>query len=155
MKIITRDEAAEWCRSHGMATNEFGVPAVRDVPEAEDFPIPADAGQRTALAREQIGKLSVDGSCLVWLDNWNVWPSGQWHHLFERFRLSYGCADSLTNRPAHLIDKSEMDAAVSMAVYAILMLWDCYVIGDTGSWAFYSHDEWGRIKGCGGTGLTQ
>jgi len=59
MKIITKDEAAEWCRNHGLAINQFGVPAVRDIPEAKDFPIPIDAGQRTALAREQLGKLRV------------------------------------------------------------------------------------------------
>ncbi len=146
MKIITKDDAAEWCRSHGLAITGFGVPAVRDIPESKEFPIPTDAGQRTALAKEQIGKLQVNCSCLVWLDDWNVWPSGQWHHLFERFRLSYGCADPLIKRPAHLIYKSEMDAAVSIAVYAILMLWNCYVIGDAGAWVFYSHDEWGRIK---------
>jgi hypothetical protein len=146
MKIITKDEAAEWCRSHNMAINDFGLPAVWDIPEATDFQVPPDAGQRTALAREQIGKLVVNGSCLVWLDDWSVWPTGQWHHLFQRFRLSYGCGDQLIKRPAHVIDKGEMDAAVSIGVYAILMLWDCYVISDTGSWVFYSHDECGRIK---------
>ena len=39
-----------------------------------------------------------------------------------------------------------MDVAKSIAIYAVLMLWDCYVITDKGTWLFYSHDEWGRIK---------
>jgi len=146
MKIISKHEAGEWCQSHGVPLNEFGLPAVWTIQEASDFPIPSDAGQRTALAKDQMGKLAMDASCLVWLDDWSVWPSGQWHHLFERFRLSYGCQDSLIKRPAHIIDKAEFDAAVSIAVYAILMLWDCYVITDKGSWVHYSHDEFGRLR---------
>ena len=70
----------------------------------------------------------------------------QWHHLFRRFRPSYGCADDLIKKPAHLIDREDMDAAVSIGVYAILMLWNCYVISDTGKWIFYSHDEFGKMK---------
>ena len=146
MQIMTREEAAAWGRTHNIAIDSFGMPAVRDISDATKFAIPADAGQRTQLAREQIGSLAMDSSCLVWLDDWSVWPNMQWHHLFERFRLSYGCAEPLIDRPAHLVGKSEMDAAISMGVYAILMLWDCYVITDTGNWLFYSHDEWGRIK---------
>ncbi|MGO8752489.1 MAG: hypothetical protein ACLQNE_41650 [Thermoguttaceae bacterium] len=93
-----------------------------------------------------MGKLAIDSSCLVWLDDWSVWPSGQWHHLLERFRLSYGCQEHLIDKPAHIIDKAEVDAAVSIAIYAILMLWDCYVVADSGSWVYYSHDEIGRIR---------
>jgi hypothetical protein len=146
MKIITKHEAGEWSRANGFALEESGLPAVWEIPNASDFPIPKDAGQRTALARNQMGELTLDSSCLVWLDDWSVWPSGQWHHLFERFRLSYGCQDQLIKKPAHLIDKSEFDSAISIAVYAILMLWDCYVITDKGSWIYYSHDEVGRMK---------
>ena len=113
-----------------------------------DFRIPADAGERTALAKDHMGRLAMDGSCLAWLDDWLVWPSGQWIHLFERFRLSYGCQYPLIERPAHVIDKADFDAVVSIAVYAILMLWDCYVITDRGSWVHYSHDEGGRLGNC-------
>jgi len=38
-----------------------------------------------------------------------------------------------------------MDAAVSIAVDAVLILWDGYVIADGGAWLFYFHDEWGRM----------
>ena len=78
------------------------------------------------MAKEHMGKMAVDNSLLVWLDDWSVWPTGQWHHLFDRFRLSYGCDEPLIERPAYLIDKTEFDAAVSIVVYAILMMWDCY-----------------------------
>ena len=146
MKIINKHEAGEWCLAHGIPLNEFGLPAVRAVPDATDFPIPGDAGQRIALAKDQMGTLVMDVSCLVWLDDWNAWPSGQWHHLFERFRLSYECQAPMIERPAHIVGKDEVDAAVSIVVYAVLMLWDCYVITDRGSWVHYSHNEVGKIR---------
>ena len=93
-----------------------------------------------------MGNLRVQDECLVWLDDWSVWQSGQWHHLFERFRLSYGCDAPLIEKPAHLVEKSDFDAAVSIAVYAVLMLWDCYVIANSGDWIYYSHDEIGEMK---------
>jgi hypothetical protein len=145
MKIISKVEACGWCQARGIPLTEFELPAIHAFPDAFEFAIPSDAGQRVALAKDQMGKLAVDSSYLVWLDEWSVWPSGQWHHLFERFRLSYGFQDPLIDKPAHVIDKAEVDAAISIAVYAILMLWDCYVITDRGSWVHYSHDEIGRI----------
>jgi len=146
MKIISKLEAGMWCRSRGLSLTESGLPEVGAIPDVFDFLIPSDAGQRVASAKDQIGNLAIDTSCLVWLDDWSVWPSGQWHHLFERFRLSYGYKEQLIDRPAHIIDKVEVDAAISIAVYAVLMLWDCYVITDRGAWLFYSHDGFGRMK---------
>jgi hypothetical protein len=146
MKIFSKREAGEWCNLHGVHLDESALPAVRTIADATDFPIPGDAGRRVALTTGQMWNLAIDSGCLVWLDDWNAWPSGQWYQLFERFRLSYGCHDPLAASPAHLVGKSEFDAAISIAVYAVLMLWDCYVVTDQGAWIYYSHDEVGRMK---------
>jgi hypothetical protein len=148
MNIVTEREAVEWCRRHGCPLNNSGLPAVRHTTDAPHLSIPSDAGKRTALVKDQMSRLAIDNSCLVWLDDWNVWPSGQWHHLFERFRLSYGCPNPLIEKPAHIVEKTEFDAAVSIAVYAVLMLWDCYVITDSGAWVYYSHDEMAFFSQC-------
>lgn len=146
MNIIDKQTACEWCRKHGVALNNKGLPDIKGLSGVSEFSIPKDTGQRVALVKKQMGDLSIDSSCLVWLDNWSVWPSGQWQHLFDRFRLSYGCQDLLIEKPAHIIQKEEYDAAISIAIYSVLMLWDCYVITDTGYLLYYSHDEIGLIK---------
>lgn len=147
MKTITPNEAAEWCKAHGVAIDILGLPNIgRDELGSTTFVIPDDAGKRTAMVKSQMTTLLHESTCLVWLHDWSVWPSGQWHHIFERFRLSYGCKDSLMSKPAHLVEKSESDAAMSIAVYAVLMLWDCFVVTDDGKWLYYSHDQVGRMK---------
>ena len=143
MKIVDKQTAAKWCEEHGISVNERGLPAVSKQKTNVDFSIPKDAGARTALVKEYMSKALADSPCLVWLNDWNVWPSGQWQHLFDRFRLSYGCSEPLIDKPAHIIEKAEYEAAISIVVYSVLMLWDCYVITDKGSWLFYSHDEVG------------
>jgi hypothetical protein len=145
MRAISEADAQKWCQSHGVPLGEFGLPSFNGK-GTEQFSIPIDAGERTALAKQQMMNLADGDPLLVWLDNWSVWPSGQWHHLFDRFRLSYGCPEPLIEKPAFLIEKTEFDAAISIAVYAILMLWDCYLIADADSWLYYSHDECGGMK---------
>lgn len=146
MKIIDKQTAAKWCEEHGISVNERGLPAVSKQKTNVDFSIPKDAGARTALVKEHMEKALTGSSCIVWLNDWSVWPSGQWQHLFDRFRLSYGCSDHLIDKPAHIIEKDEYDAAISIVIYSVLMLWDCYVITDKGLWIFYSHDEVGYGK---------
>jgi hypothetical protein len=146
MKIVDKHAAAKWCEEHGIPTNERGLPAMSKQKTTIDFAIPKDAGARTALVKEHMEKALTGSSCMVWLNDWNVWPTGQWQHLFDRFRLSYGCSEHLIDKPAHIIEKGEYDAAISIVIYSVLMLWDCYVITDKGSWLFYSHDEVGYGK---------
>lgn len=145
MRIVDKYTALEWCRTHGVPLNGDGLPDLMRSGTSE-FQIPIDAGARTALVKEQMNILLTGQACLVWLNDWIVWPSGQWQHLFDRFRLSYGCSDSLIDKPAHIIEKPEYAAAISIAVYAVLMLWDCYIITDNGNWVYYSHDEVGMKK---------
>lgn len=146
MRTVSKQDAREWCQEQGVSLNENGLPDVRQSLGASEFCIPNDAGKRTALVKEQMRKLLTGSSCLVWLNDWQVWPSGQWQHLFDRFRLSYGCRDPLIEKPAHVIEEAEYDAAISIAVYSVLMLWDCYVITDNGSWLYYSHDGFGLAR---------
>jgi hypothetical protein len=59
--------------------------------------------------------------------------------------LSYGIEAPLIAAPAHRIPKAEFDAVVSIVVYSVLMLWDCYILSASGhSFLFYSHDEYGK-----------
>ena len=133
MRIISTDDAAAWFCAHGVRITEAGLPDLREEADGGlDFSLPADAGKRTAMVKQQMATLMTASTLLVWLDDWSVWPSGQWHHLFERFRISYGSDASLIAKPAHLVARADAESAVSIAVYAVLMLWDCYVIADTG-----------------------
>jgi len=134
-----------WSKAHGYALNDRRLPALRDVEHCDVFDILPDAGRRVALVRRHLSIFEEEDEVCVWLWEWNVWPSSQWHHIFERFRMSYGVHEPLSTMPGHLIPKGEVEAAVSSAVYSVLMLWDCHVLGASGRpFLFYSHDEYGK-----------
>ena len=143
MITLSTGEAQKWCLDHGIALSPRGIPDLSWGVDFERFKIPSDAGQRVALVRADLQQFK-DQTVLIWIGDYQVWPSGQWEHLFNQFRKSYGISDGLNVFPAQLIEPEDFDAAISLAVYSILMLWDCYIIPDsTDRLLFYSHDEYG------------
>ncbi|MBK8476328.1 MAG: hypothetical protein IPL39_08395 [Opitutaceae bacterium] len=145
MKAVDLSTAQAWCAEHGFAIGEFGLPALRGADGLKEFAIPEDAGKRVALVRGHMRRFEKEEEVCIWLDDWDVWQSGQRWHIFERFRLSYGVGESIMQRPCHLIQKEEFDTAISIAVFAVLMLADCHILGSSGGvYTFYSHDEWGK-----------
>lgn len=147
MQALTSLMLQRWAESHGYALDERGLPALRSATDLERFPIPSDSGGRVALVRRHLRAFQSEAEVCVWLHDWDVWPSGQWHHLFQRFRLSYGISESLDECPGFVIPTASFDAATSAVVYAVLMLWDCHVLGSSGRlFLFYSHDEFGNRR---------
>jgi hypothetical protein len=145
MKAIDRRAAEEWAVAHGYTLNSRGLPGLRDSDQIERFTIPKDAGQRVALVKGHMRAFRDEEEVCIWIYDWSVWPSGQWEHVYDRFRLSYGISGTIADYPAHIIPKIEFEAAISTVVYSVLMLWDCHVLGLSGRpFAFYSHDEFGK-----------
>jgi hypothetical protein len=59
-----------------------------------------------------------------------------------RFREALGERRALIDAPAHLVDISDADDAVSIISTSLMFIWDCYGISSSGRDAFYiSHDE--------------
>jgi hypothetical protein len=147
MKAIEADAAKAWCEGHRFQLNEHGLPAWREWGGLEDFAIPPDAGARVALVREHMSALKKEEELCIWLDDWDVWQSGQRWHIFERFLASYNIGDAIAAKPAYLVQKGDFDVALSIVTFAVLMLADCHVLGSSGrSYLFYSHDEVGHKR---------
>jgi len=146
MKVLTKDECQQWCERLGLGVSEFGTPVFPSQPAPTDFDIPSDAGRRVALAREHLATFRDSPEVLVWMTEWGVWPSSERMHMFDRFRLSYGLNSPLIEHPGHLLARVEFETTSSLATFAILFLWDCYVVAsDRRAMLFYCHDEFGTF----------
>lgn len=142
MNVITKSDAAEWCRARHVPLDERERPAMPDV--AERFTIPEDAGRRVALVASHFYDRVLGATTLVWFTDWSIWPSGERPHIFDRFRASYGVQRALNDTPAHLLAVEERDELLSLVTLGVLFLWDVYVVANDASFALhYSHDEWG------------
>jgi len=124
----------------------------RGLPDRTDasakFKIPEDAQRQVNFVSGYMQAFRDEPTFLMWLDDWDVWPSGQRMHIFDRFRMSYGEHGPLFQSPGHLFEESEIEDAVSFVTLAVLFLWDCYVVTPKRKkLLFFSHDEYGLKKG--------
>lgn len=148
MKIISTEEIKAWCTENDIPLNSRGLPIQPDA--AEQFNIPVDAGQRVALVSTKMQAFRHEPIFAIWFDDWDVWPSGQRMHLFDRFRLSYGESRPLIKFPGHILGKDQIEDAISFVTIAVLFLWDCYVVSSKrANILFFSHDEWGLSQSVG------
>jgi hypothetical protein len=147
MRALTKPEAFEWYASHNIALNERQLPQpIFAEIQGLDFKIPQDAGRRIALLNNLFKHVPSDQEILLRFSDWGVWSSGERPHMFERFRDSYGEHRWLSEAPAYVFSPTEREDVISFVGFAILFLWDCYLVtatGDTG--LFLSHDEIGWI----------
>ncbi len=144
MRPLSVNEAKEWCQAQGATLGGKGFPSAVGSPTT--FQIPADAGRRVALVADHLRHFEDRGEAVVWFANWELSPSGQRIHIFERFRASYGEGRSLDDAPAFLFSAEEHEDLVSFVTLGVLFLWDVHVIGARAQrLVFYSHDEVGWI----------
>ena len=105
MTVLDKSSAQAWCLAHGFLLYDRNLPALRKTGDIDQFSIPQDAGARVALVRGHMQAFQDEDQVCVWVDDWDVWPSGQHWHIFERFRLSYGIAETIASKPCHLVPR--------------------------------------------------
>jgi len=147
MRALTKAEACEWYISNSIALDNHQLPQPSiDGGEGLDFKIPRDTGRRIELLTEVFLSVPADQEILLWFTEWGIWSSWERHHMFERFRDSYGEHRWLSEAPAYVFSPAEREDLISFVGFGILFLWDCHVVTAKGdAWLFLSHDEIGWI----------
>jgi hypothetical protein len=140
MTVLSEIQARAWCEERGRILTKNGRPVLPS--NAEQFPIPSDAGQRVAMVARDLSTFSSDSEILVWFTKWGIWPSAERQHIFDRLRASYGETRSLIDSPGHLFSRREFEDMVSFVTLGVLFLWDVFVVGTR--LLHYSHDEIGN-----------
>ncbi len=143
MRFLSDKECKQWCHNNHVEMDKHGHPNITAAKGAREFAIPADAGRRIALVKEHMSAFAK-GKALVWITGWGIWPSSERYHIFERWRLSYGCNKNLAALPGQFFSAEEYEDMVSCVTLSVMFLWDCFVLVPFGKRAlFYSHDEFG------------
>jgi hypothetical protein len=146
MRILSRVECETWCRDHSISLHDKGW--LRPDFSSPDFrrvkiPYEGDSGRKVWLARLLYSFIPPAPETLLWIQDFEVWPSSQHLPLFTRFREAFGEQRSLCDAPGHLVTASDSDDSVSIIATSLLFLWDCYGITASGDSAFHvSHDEY-------------
>ena len=149
MQFLSLPQSRAWAERSGYRINDaFARPLASELTDPFRFDIPEDAGARVALARVLWEASCLDaGEVLIWITDWSVWPSGEHMPMAEAARKGLGATHPLNDTPGHLVRLGEDDAGLTILCFAILFLWDCWVLRRDHRLAiFLSHDEFGVVE---------
>jgi hypothetical protein len=147
MTFLSRLECNEWCKNHGYRIPEYwGNSPKKDLINRRftrsEYPHPTDSGRKVALARSVLQAFG-SGETLIWVENWEVYPSSGHLPLAQRFREALGEKRLLNEAPGHLAGVEEKDDAISVVIMALEFFWDCLALHSSGEdMLFISHDEY-------------
>ena len=79
---------------------------------------------------------------LLFVTEWDVWPSSENWHLYYKLRQTYGDDRLLADVPGHLFFEHEVEDHASFLQLSMLNGWGGYVLTEANYVnAFFSHDE--------------
>ena len=80
---------------------------------------------------------------LLWITEWDIWPSSENWHLYYKLRHSYGDQRLLQDAPGHLFLGYEAEDLGTFLQVAMLNGWGGYVLTEANyANAFFSHDAY-------------
>jgi hypothetical protein len=110
MHFLHVNEAAEWCREHGMEI-EAPFRLVQDPRLTRQahlaFAPDGRSGLEPSTAEACIRALGDWDACLLWITDYGVWPSSEDWPAFYEARGSRGEPGSLDYKPAHAFVPTE------------------------------------------------
>jgi hypothetical protein len=80
---------------------------------------------------------------LLFVTEWDIWPSSENWHLYYKLRQSYGDNRLLQDAPGHLFLEHEAEDLASFLQLSMLNGWGGYILTEANYVnAFFSHDEY-------------
>ena len=147
MKILSIDEA------RGLIGFSSADAAMRSIRQAlplacGPYLVPADAGIKTALARQFANFLFTNlGDLILCVRGWKFWPSAENFDLFDGYRISIGETRPLWEAPIHVFTRGEEPALASILNLGLFFYWDMEVFdADSNALFTFSHDEWMEFR---------
>jgi hypothetical protein len=161
VKILSRQEAKNWCELRGIFADTGGRRVSLRYSESQtsclQTPLDLSAGRLVALAHSLLLQDLVEpdapdfAGVLVWFRDWDIWNESSESvgaRVLECIRsgLTQGHAPLLQDGPAHLFTPQEFVDAHALLSVPILFQWDAYVVPESARcFTLVSHDAYARI----------
>jgi hypothetical protein len=158
MRVLTNDEAQEWCSERGLVLDSYSGVESPELPhnfecrgiKPKYCPLWTDrrclrvliegkTAVAEALIRHLVGDQAYDGA-VVWATDWPLYRPDEMA-VMMRFRRSIGESRPLIEAPCHLFASNELDDCVGCFNLCIHFLWDAFLfVPSSGLVAYNSHD---------------
>ncbi len=129
MQIVNLAEGKKWVDEHALSDlnpkfldKEFQYKAI--------YPIPADSGIKTNLARRILSYIPPNKKGCFWINGYGIWPSSQNMELFDAYRRSLGEHRPLHEAPYHLFSSLTEDLKILECLMdlSLYFVWDAILV---------------------------
>lgn len=138
MRFYTKEECEERLRGRNRVKPDSAAGLAMQHVDYPDEPY-----RIFALAHWIASSITYRMDVLLWITEWDIWPSSENWHLYYKLRQGYGDLRLLHEAPGHLFLAHESEDLASFLQIAMLNGWGGYVLPHAPYVsAFFSHDEY-------------
>jgi hypothetical protein len=152
MHFIESDEIREWVGEHSIdvAPNDrFKIPRTSLVLSGPFGQAADPKGQEGSIALSCVERLGTWDECLLWVQEWGVWPSSEDWPAYYAARGQQGERRSLGIAPGHIFEAGEKQLVVRFVQLVLENAWDAQLVtllnDEPVSRMYISHDEWVEV----------
>jgi hypothetical protein len=149
MQFLEKSEIEEWCVEHqvplALSKAEGSVASTRFFGQAV-----SPRGQEPAVVTAVMAELGTWDECLLWIQEWGIWPSSENWPAYYAARGVQGERRSLQVAPGHLAVGEDRETLITFLRITLENAWEACVVpvvaGEwTGRWVHTSHDECAEV----------
>ncbi len=138
MRFYTNEESESW-----LSERQRQKPDSRPGMHVERINYPREPYRVFFIAHWIAIELTHRRPALLWITEWDIWPSSENWHLYYKLRQTYGDPRLLRDAPGHLFLEHETEDLASFLQLSMLNGWGGYILTDANYVnAFSSHDEY-------------
>ena len=138
MRFYTDEECEDWLKGCGLVKPDCGEKSA-----AIRLSFPKDIAGTFRWANWIAANLTFGVPCLLWIREWDIFPSTENLHLYYSLRHAAHDYRLLHEAPGHLFLNYETSTMTSFLQIAMLNGWGGYAFNQNGYVAlFFSHDEY-------------
>ena len=149
MDFLEKSEIEEWCAEHRVPLPLSE--AVGTVLSTRFFGQAVSArGQEPAVVAAAVAELGEWDECLLWIQEWDIWPSSENWPAYYAERDVHDERRSLQVAPGHLAQSEDRETLANFLRITLENAWEAWVIPVvgahwTGRWVHTSHDEFAKV----------
>jgi hypothetical protein len=138
MRFYTKEECQEWLRGRNRV-----LPDKTTGMSSDRIEYPQQPYKFFYFAHWIATSLTYRMPALLWITEWDIWPSSENWHVYYKLRHTYGDRRLLHEAPGHLFLEHETEDLASFLQLGMLNGWGGYLLTHANSMnLFFSHDEY-------------
>ena len=154
MHFLETNQIEEWLAERAVSRDALGTPQLKGarlVLRRSFGPSASPPGQEEAAANACADAVGKWTECLLWIQNWGIWPSSENWPVYYAARGEQGERRSLEDARGHLFGEDEVELFRRFLKLALENGWDAHAVArqnEAVTRVHVDHDEYLEVWAC-------